>query len=100
MKAVDKITKDGSPIIQREMRRWIADSFVRDAWASYQEFGAASFRVLFKEKPHEWMKVMMALFPEGDITPPDAVRVIVTGAPRRRDDELAQLPAPDVDDRD
>ena len=82
-----------TPIVQKQIKKWLSDQYLADALESYRKNGKAAWEILFREKPEAWLRAIMCLLPADDVIDPMALRVVVTGVPRPEDDVKA-LPPP------
>ena len=80
----------------KQLRAWHADHFLAEAYASFKKNGRAAFEICFKEKPVEYLKIMLAILPPDDLTVAAQVKMIVTGVPRRGD-EVTEVNKPQIE---
>src|SRR5262245_36178653 len=81
-----------TPIVQKQIKKWLSDQCLADALESYRKNGKAAWEILFREKPEAWLRAIMCLLPPDDVIDPIAPRVIVTGVPRPGEDVKALSP--------
>ena len=56
-----------TPIVQKQIKKWLSDQCLADALESYRKNGKAAWEILFREKPEAWLRAIMCLLPADDV---------------------------------